>query len=101
MGIPLAEAVAAVEDVAPVDGRLSPVDHPDGFTIVRDGFKASLWSIPAARFVGEARASRKIVVFGTVSDYAGNSNKAYAGVARQALEVADRVIFVGNNSSRP
>ena len=50
--------------------------------------------------MGEARASRKIVVFGTVSDYAGNSNKAYAGVARQALEVADRVIFVGNNSSR-
>jgi aminoacyl-tRNA hydrolase len=101
MDIPLAEAAAAVEKVAPLDGRLSPVDHPDGFTIVRDGFKASLWSIPAAlRFVGEARASRKIVVFGTVSDYAGNSNKAYAGVARQAREVADRVIFVGNNSSR-
>ena len=100
MGIPLAEAVAAVEDVAPVDGRLSPVDHPTGSRSSATGSRRRSGRSAALRFVGEARASRKIVVFGTVSDYAGNSNKAYAGVARQALEVADRVIFVGNNSSR-
>ncbi len=101
MGIPLAEAADAVAAIAPVPGRLSPEEHPDGYTVVRDGFKASLWSIPAAlRFVEEARAERKIVVIGSVSDYHGNPDRVYAGVARQALEVADLVVFTGNNSAR-
>jgi UDP-N-acetylmuramoyl-tripeptide--D-alanyl-D-alanine ligase len=101
MGIPLAEAADAVAAIAPVPGRLSPEEHPDGYTVVRDGFKASLWSIPAAlRFVEEARAERKIVVLGSVSDYHGNPDRVYAGVARQALEVADLVVFTGNNSAR-
>lgn len=101
MGIPLAEAVAAVATVPPFDMRLSPLDHPDGFTIVRDDFKAPFWSIPAAlRFMKEARAQRKLVVFGTISDYAGGSDAAYVAVARQALEAADQVIFVGNASAK-
>ena len=57
MGIPLAEAADGRRGRRPGAGRLSPVEHPDGYTVVRDGFKASLWSIPAAlRFVEEARA---------------------------------------------
>jgi aminoacyl-tRNA hydrolase len=101
MGIPLAQAAEAVATIAPVGGRLSPEEHPDGYTVVRDGFKASLWSIPAAlTFVEEARAARKIVVLGSISDYPGNPDRVYAGVARQALEVADLVVFTGNNSAR-
>ena len=101
MGIPLEEAVRAVGTVAPLDRRLSPFAHPNGFTIVRDDFKAPLWSIPAAlQFVKEARAQRKLIVFGTISDYAGPSDRTYVAVARQALDVADRVIFVGNASAK-
>ncbi len=101
MGIPLAAAVEAIGTVSPVDMRLSPFHHPDGFTIVRDDFKASFWSIPAAlQFMKEARARRKIIVFGTISDYAGSSGAAYVAVARQALEAADEVIFVGNASAK-
>ncbi len=101
MGIPLEEAVQAVGTVPPFDRRLSPFDHPDGYTIVRDDFKAPLWSIPAAlQFMKEARAQRKIIVLGTISDYAGRSDTTYVAVARQALAVADRVIFVGNPSAK-
>jgi UDP-N-acetylmuramoyl-tripeptide--D-alanyl-D-alanine ligase len=101
MGIPLEEAVQAVGNVPPFDRRLSPLAHPRGFTIVRDDFKAPLWSIPAAlQFMQEARAERKIIVLGTISDYAGKSDATYVAVARQALAVADRVIFVGNASAK-
>ena len=34
-------------------------------------------------------------VLGTLSDYAGNATRAYVRAARQALAVADRVVFIG------
>jgi aminoacyl-tRNA hydrolase len=101
MGIPLAKAVEAVRTVPPFELRLYPLNHPAGFTIIRDDIKAPLWSIPAAlQFMKEARAPRKIIVLGTISDYAGASDAAYVSVARQALKVADHVIFVGNASAK-
>jgi PTH1 family peptidyl-tRNA hydrolase len=47
----------------------------------------------------EARARRKVVVIGSISDLPGPSEtlkvRLYSDVARQALEAADHVIFVG------
>jgi UDP-N-acetylmuramoyl-tripeptide--D-alanyl-D-alanine ligase len=101
LGIPLDEAARAVGAVPPFEQRLCPVLHPDGSTIVRDDYKAPLWSIPAAlEFLREAAAERKVIVLGTISDYAGPSDRTYVAVARQALEVADRVVFVGNHSAK-
>jgi len=101
LGIPLEEAARAVGTVPPFEFRLCPVEHPDGFTIVRDDYKAPLWSIPAAlEFMRDATANRKVIVLGTLSDYAGSSDRAYLGVAQQALEIADRVVFVGNHSAK-
>jgi UDP-N-acetylmuramoyl-tripeptide--D-alanyl-D-alanine ligase len=101
VGIPLEEAAHAVAAVPPIEPRLYPVEHPDGFTILRDDYKAPLWSIPAALdFVREATASRKVIVLGTISDYAGPSDRTYQIVARQALEVADLVVFVGSHSAK-
>ena len=42
-----------------------------------------------------ARAPRKTMVIGTVSDYSGKGGDTHRKVARLALDVADRVIFVG------
>jgi hypothetical protein len=39
-------------------------------------------------------------VIGTISDYGGRASAVYAAVARQALEVADEVIFVGPQALR-
>jgi UDP-N-acetylmuramoyl-tripeptide--D-alanyl-D-alanine ligase len=104
LGVPLATAVQAVQTVPPFRRRMAVVQHPDGVTFVWDDYKAPLWSIPAAlQFMREARAQRKVVVIGTISDFpegSGNRDRVYAAVARQALEVADHVIFVGPHARR-
>jgi aminoacyl-tRNA hydrolase len=48
----------------------------------------------------EARAKRKIVVIGHISDFVGHSDNKYTSVARQALTVADHVIFIGSYASK-
>ena len=49
--------------------------------------------------VRNARATRKTIVFGTISDYPGERSRRYRRIAREALEVADRVVFVGPSAS--
>jgi UDP-N-acetylmuramyl pentapeptide synthase len=100
LDMPLQAAAEAVARVEPWPGRLSPT-AVGGVTFIRDEFKASLWSVgPALRFLRAARAQRKIAVIGTISDYAGRASAAYAGVAREALESADEVVFVGPQARR-
>jgi aminoacyl-tRNA hydrolase len=96
MDIPLEAAAAAVADVEPFEGRMSPVQLEDGVTFIRDDWKAPLWTVaPTFDFMREARASRKVIVIGTISDYAGDSARRYVQIGRQALAVADAVIFIG------
>jgi UDP-N-acetylmuramoyl-tripeptide--D-alanyl-D-alanine ligase len=100
LGVPLPVAAAALAAVEPLPGRYQPV-QAGGVTFVRDEFKASLWSVaPALEFLRDARAARKLVVFGTISDYSGRASQVYADVARQALDVADEVLFVGPQAVR-
>jgi UDP-N-acetylmuramoyl-tripeptide--D-alanyl-D-alanine ligase len=100
LGVPIPVAAAALAAVDPLPGRYQPVEA-DGVTFIRDEFKASLWSVaPALEFLRAARAVRKVAVFGTISDYSGRASQVYADVARQALEVADEVIFVGPQAVR-
>src|SRR5919109_4417264 len=98
--MPIPVAAAALAAVDPLPGRYQPV-AADGVTFIRDEFKASLWSVaPALEFLRDARAVRKVAVFGTISDYSGRASQVYADVARQALEAADEVIFVGPQAVR-
>ena len=100
LGVPIPVAAAALAAVDPLAGRYQPVEA-NGVTFIRDEFKASLWSVaPALEFLRDARAVRKVAVFGTISDYGGRASQVYADVARQALEVADEVIFVGPQAVR-
>jgi aminoacyl-tRNA hydrolase len=100
-GIPIADAIRAIGAVPPPGGRMYPVSRPDGVVFIQDDRKAPLWSIPAAlHFMKDARAARKVVVIGTISDYSAKSQRAYVSVARQALDVADCVVFVGPRASK-
>src|SRR5262249_29169931 len=68
---------------------------------VRDDKKASVWSFdPVLEFLDEAKAARKVLVVGTLSDYPGSTTRAYTLLARRALEVADEVAFVGPQAER-
>jgi UDP-N-acetylmuramyl pentapeptide synthase len=99
-GIPLADAARALESAESWPGRMSPHESPGGITFLRDDWKAPLWSVGASlAFLREARAARKIAVLGTFSDFAGSTEK-YPRVAREALDVADHVVFVGGNAHR-
>ncbi len=100
LGLPLGEAVAALREAEPTAGRLSEV-AAGGVTFVRDDAKAPLWTVGAdLEFLRTARAGRRVIVFGTLSDYAGRASAVYARVARQALDVADEVLFVGPQAER-
>jgi UDP-N-acetylmuramyl pentapeptide synthase len=95
-GVPTDEIVSAIERVEPVVGRMCPHEFPDDVTIVDDAWKAPLYSVPATLdFVANARAKRKIVVIGTLSDFAGKTGARYRKVIERALEVADVAIHVG------
>jgi UDP-N-acetylmuramoyl-tripeptide--D-alanyl-D-alanine ligase len=95
-GISLTDGARAVERVEPVEGRMNPVIFPDGVIFIQDDWKAPLWTIPASlHFIRTARATRKIVIIGTISDYSGQASRTYRAVARQALGAAEKVIFVG------
>ena len=73
----------------------------DGPTILLDTAKAPLWTLASSiEIVRTARFPRRTIVFGTISDYGGSSSKKYRTAAAEALEAADRVLFVGMNSGR-
>lgn len=100
MGVPLATAAAAVFAVEPFEGRMSPAVLDDGVTFIRDDWKAPYWGIaPSFDFMRQARAARKVVVMGTISDYSGPYTPRYVRIAREALEIADCVVFVGPRAS--
>ena len=96
LGIPLSAAADAIGRVEPFSGRMSPVTTADGITFMRDDQKAPMWTIPATMdFLRSARARRKIVVLGTISDFPGNPGRKCAKVTRELLEMVDAVIGVG------
>jgi UDP-N-acetylmuramyl pentapeptide synthase len=95
MGIPIADAARSLSRATPLPRRMSPLAH-QGVTYIRDDLKAPLWAIdPVVNFMREARASRKILVLGTLSDYSASSSVVYPALARRALADLDRVVFVG------
>ena len=95
-GLSLAECADGIASVAPFDGRMQPVTTADGVTFIRDDFKAPLWTLDACLdFMRQARATRKIIVVGEISDTGPKKGKRYSKIAMLAREVADVVIFVG------
>ena len=100
MGVPLAEGAEALAGFPPVSGRMQPLHRRDGVDVISDYWKASLWTIaPSLAYLRAARAARRIVVLGTLSDYSGDSGRRYLAVARDALAAADHVVFVGPRAS--
>lgn len=101
LNLPVEEAITAIEQVGPEEGRMQPFSTSDGITFLRDDWKAPLWSLESAfDFMRQASSRRKVIVLGTVSDYSLSASKLYPKVARQAMEAADLVLFVGPHAAR-
>lgn len=98
-GVSLDEAAAKVEAAGATDRRMTADHHSDGVTFIRDDFKSPAESIPEVlQFMRDAAVSRKVGVFGRISDFPGRSRTTYTQVAGDALAVLDAVVFVGRRS---
>jgi UDP-N-acetylmuramoyl-tripeptide--D-alanyl-D-alanine ligase len=76
---------------------MSAVVTGSGINVVRDDFKATSDSLDELlHFLKTARAPRKILVIGRISDYPGRSRAVYTAFAHAAARVADIVVFVGD-----
>jgi UDP-N-acetylmuramyl pentapeptide synthase len=96
LGVTLAEAAAAIARYEPMLGRLSVHPTGAGVTFLRDDWKAPQWSLSIAfQYLANARAIRKLIILGTISDYGGSSRRAYRRAVTQALQCADQVLVVG------
>jgi UDP-N-acetylmuramoyl-tripeptide--D-alanyl-D-alanine ligase len=81
--------------------RMSVHRHPSGAWLIADTYKAPAWSLAASFAVLEgARAPRRTVIIGSLSDTSGDEGRAYRKAGRAALEMADRVVFWGEKASR-
>lgn len=100
-GVPLRECVRRLDGVTGRRHRMTAHPAPSGATFLLDTRKAPVWTVEASlRVLEQARARRKIIVIGTLSDYRGAAARHYRRVARRALEIAEHVYFVGPAAQR-
>jgi len=100
VGVSLERAIQAVKTFGPVSGRMSQHETPNGVTFIRDDGKAPLWTIPSCLdFMRTAKAKRKIMVIGSISDTPKSGYHRSQAVIRQALDVVDEIAFVGAHAS--
>jgi UDP-N-acetylmuramoyl-tripeptide--D-alanyl-D-alanine ligase len=98
-GVDLHTCAKGVATTEPHFSRCSVHQAQFGVTFILDGYKASYWTIESGlAALKAADAPRKTAVFGTISDYPGAASPRYRRVARQALPLVDRVLFVGPHS---
>ncbi len=99
-GATLDACMAGLARTEPTVGRMCPVTLPNGAVVIDDSVKSAYWTMATAiEVMATAQASRKVLVFGTISDYPGAGSPKYRALARDALAVADEVVFVGRNSN--
>ncbi|CDX40747.1 Mur ligase middle domain protein [Mesorhizobium plurifarium] len=100
LGVPPEDVVAKTASFEPLANRCKVEAIDGGPQFIIDAAKAPWHSLNIAfEMVAKARAVRKRIVLGQISDYAGSSRKyrtAY-GVAR---DIADEVIYTGDNAHR-
>jgi UDP-N-acetylmuramoyl-tripeptide--D-alanyl-D-alanine ligase len=102
LGVDRATCTKIIESFEPLDNRMSVHRGRRGEWYVLDAQKASYHGIEACiGFLETARAPRKTVIFGTISDHAGADRGPYNKATRMALAHADRVFFTGPQAMRP
>jgi UDP-N-acetylmuramoyl-tripeptide--D-alanyl-D-alanine ligase len=95
-GLELDHILAALTEAEPVEGRMRLERSSDGVVFVRDDWKAPQWSLPAPlQFMKDARAVRKVVILGSISDSPKSPSQRYTHAAREALQVSDLVVLIG------
>jgi UDP-N-acetylmuramoyl-tripeptide--D-alanyl-D-alanine ligase len=97
LGLPLADAVAALDTAEPFLARMQPMLLPSGAVMVRDDYDGSFDAFEASlRVLAEARAARRIAVIADASDYgSAMRRKRVAHLGREVARAAEVAVFVG------
>jgi UDP-N-acetylmuramoyl-tripeptide--D-alanyl-D-alanine ligase len=84
LGGSLEAAAAVLGRLAPYPARLDPVTLPNGVVVIRDDYSCSANGFEAGlRFLREARANRRVLVFSDVSDAEMNARNRRKQLGRE------------------
>ncbi|MBT8056560.1 MAG: hypothetical protein KJO72_06425 [Gammaproteobacteria bacterium] len=99
LGLPLDEVAKAIEKVSPYPARMQVVQLPGGAVVIRDEMKGSAHTIEAAfAEVRKATAQRKFLLFCDESETSRSPRVRLARIGRQAAELFDQVVFIGERA---
>ncbi|MEJ1343658.1 MAG: UDP-N-acetylmuramoyl-tripeptide--D-alanyl-D-alanine ligase [Candidatus Sedimenticola sp. (ex Thyasira tokunagai)] len=99
VGIDLKSCATSLSSVKPYNRRMSAHRTPFGVWFINDCFKSPHWSVPGAiQSLKGLTAPRKTLVLGSFSDSSGGASKKYRSLAKKAVAIADRTVFVGKNA---
>ncbi|MGI9520363.1 MAG: glutamate ligase domain-containing protein, partial [Hyphomicrobiaceae bacterium] len=100
LGIPASVCQERIASFKPVFGRCSVHVIENGPIFIADSVKAPYHSVHhVIEMMTHFSAPRKRIVIGQISD-ASNSRAKYRDIYRASRDVADQVIYVGENSHR-
>jgi UDP-N-acetylmuramoyl-tripeptide--D-alanyl-D-alanine ligase len=100
MGVPPQKVAAQVATFQPLANRCTVLVTDGGPHFVVDAAKAPWHSINLVlEMMAKATVDRKRIVLGQISDYSGSTRK-YAYAYQTAREIADQVIYTGDNAHR-
>ncbi len=98
-GLSLAQAVAAIQAVQPLLGRMYPMLLPNGICVIRDDFNASIVNIEAAlQFLSRIEGQRRIVVIGDALDTGLTMRPRARDLGRRVAQAADVAVFLGSEA---
>lgn len=101
MGVPADHVVERISSYEPLMDRCQPYRIENGPTFLLDTVKSPWQTVSMAiEVIRTARAKRKRIVFGHMSDFPGNSNPKYRDAYTACRNASDQVIFVGEHSHR-
>ena len=98
-GYPLERAVAALQALEPVTGRLQLMPLAGDAWLIRDDFKGTLETIEAALEVLQEAPGRRIAILGEIEDPPGSQGPLFRAVGRRLATSADLAVMIGGKRS--
>jgi UDP-N-acetylmuramoyl-tripeptide--D-alanyl-D-alanine ligase len=98
-GMSFTEVAGALASCEPMKRRMSPVELPNGVTILRDEVNGSVDTLEAAlKVLEQATAQRKMIVFTDVSDSSQKPRNRVRDVGKTVAGFAQSAMFLGEYS---
>jgi UDP-N-acetylmuramoyl-tripeptide--D-alanyl-D-alanine ligase len=100
-GVPLPEAIESIGRVQPTIARMQPAPLPGGAMVIRDEFNGSIDTLEQAlKFLEEASAQRKTLVWAGVTDTPMSPRDRITKLAKRMARMDGHIMFVGQDAHR-